>query len=82
MPYVEGPIGNPEKIHTIPGAPPGVVAMLSETREGGKYGACETCGRFINHPSQFWLCGAGFMKKKKGVRHPDGLIYWHKECLK
>lgn len=69
-----------KRLHSIPNAPSVVVAMISETREGGREPVCEVCGQPIKHPSQYWYCGASWLKRKKGVRHPDG-VYWHKECL-
>jgi len=66
---------------SIPNAPPGVVAMKLHTT-GKKEPICEACGKPIKHPSEYWGCGAGWFKPKRGVRHPDGMVYWHDECLK
>lgn len=70
-----------KRFSTFPGAPPGVVATLGATRDGEKPMICEACKGTINHPSTYWYCGAFRLKRKKGVRHPDGLVYWHEGCL-
>jgi len=73
---------NTEQTRHIPGTAPGVIAMLGKTREGGPEHKCDECGKPITHPSQYWWCGAGWLKPQKGVRHPDGIAYWHDDCLK
>jgi len=70
----------PGEGRNIPGAPPGVVAMKLHTRESRRW-VCEACGEPIEHPSECWGCGACWFKRRKGVRHPDGMKYWHDKCL-
>lgn len=73
-------IDKANRFHYIPGAPSGVVAFRSST-EPGKEPTCEVCQQPIKHPSNYWCCGAFWLPRKKGRRHPDGLIYWHDECI-
>lgn len=68
------------EFRSIPGAPYGVVAMRLHTTGKGEP-TCEVCGKPIEHPSDYWGCGAAWLKRKRGVRHPDGMVYWHDECL-
>lgn len=68
---------NELKLRFIPGAPPGVCAILITLlpEESQK---CEECPIPVTKADgKVWFCDAGLLKKKGG-----GVCYWHYKCLK